>query len=116
MPGVWANNVSEGPKVQPREILHRAGKKEQPETIPIPKLKIKNGEHLKEQTSLPVKSLKPKPKLQRTKSYTAPQPETEKPQTLPAQTLDKDNSFHHKMKQLMQQKETRYQTMMSNAF
>ncbi len=25
MPGVWAEDVSEGPKVQPREVLHRAG-------------------------------------------------------------------------------------------
>ena len=32
-------------------------KEEQPEAIPIPKLKIKNAEHLKEQTSLPVKNL-----------------------------------------------------------
>jgi hypothetical protein len=91
-------------------------REEQPESIPIPKLKIKNGEHLKEQTSLPVKSLKPKPKLQRTKSYAAPQQETEKPQTLPPQPPTMETSFHHTMQLRKQQKEAQYQNMMSNAF
>jgi hypothetical protein len=102
-------------------------KEEQPEAIPIPKLKIKNAEHLKEQTSLPVKNLgkaqightatNQKPKLQRTKSYTAAEKETEaKPQTPPPQPQEMEQSFRHKMKQRTQQKEAKYQAMMSNAF
>ena len=93
-------------------------KEPQPEAIPIPKLTIKNGEHLKEQTSLPVKSLKLK---RATKSYTAPAekeatPETPQPQRLPPQTPEMDQSFQYKMKQRLQQKEAKYQSMMSNAF
>jgi hypothetical protein len=91
-------------------------KEEQPEAIPIPKLKIKNGEHLKEQTSLPVKNLK----LKRTKAYTAPAEKEATPETdnrrLPPQTPEIEQTFQHKMKQRTQQKEAKYQIMMSNAF
>ncbi len=91
-------------------------KEEQPEAIPIPKLKIKNGEHLKEQTRLPVKNLK----LKRTKAYTAPAEKEATPETdnrrLPPQTPEIEQTFQHKMKQRTQQKEAKYQIMMSNAF
>jgi hypothetical protein len=92
-------------------------REEQPEAIPIPKLKIKNGEHLKEQTSLPVKNLKLKLKRTTTTTYTAAEKETEaKPQTPPPQPQEMEQSFHHKMKQRIQEKEAKYQNMMSNAF
>ena len=93
-------------------------REEQPEAIPIPKLSFKNSEQLKEQTSLPVKNQKPK--LQRTKSYTEPKPQTEtetRPQTPPPpQTTEIHQTFQNRMRQVMQQKEAKYQTMMSNAF
>ena len=93
-------------------------REEQPEAIPIPKLSFKNSEQLKEQTSLPVKNQKPK--LQRTKSYTEPKPQTEtetRPQTPPPpQTTEIQETFQNRMRQVMQQKEAKYQTMMSNAF
>ena len=93
-------------------------REEQPEAIPIPKLKIKNGEHLKEQTSLPVKNLKPKLKRTVTTTYAAAEKETEaKPQTPPPpKTQYIEQSFHSKMKERMQEKEAKYQNMMSNAF
>ena len=87
-------------------------REEQPEAIPIPKLSFKNSEQLKEQTSLPVKNQKPK--LQRTKSYTEPKPQT--PPTPPPQTPQIQETFQNRMRQVMQQKEAKYQTMMSNAF
>ncbi len=87
-------------------------REEQPEAIPIPKLSFKNSEQLKEQTSLPVKNQKPK--LQRTKSYTEPKPQT--PPTPPPQTPQIQETFQNRMRQAMQQKEAKYQTMMSNAF
>jgi hypothetical protein len=88
-------------------------KQEQPETIPIPKLEIKNGEHLKERTSLPVKNLK----LKRSKPFKLEDAEkVATPQPLPPQTLEMDQSFHYKMKQKNQQREEKYQIMMSNAF
>ena len=89
-------------------------REEQPEAIPIPKLSFKNSEQLKEQTSLPVKNQKPKPKLQRTKSYTEPKPQT--PPTPPPHTPQIQETFQNRMRQVMQQKEAKYQTMMSNAF
>ncbi len=91
-------------------------REEQPEAIPNPKLKIKNGEHLKEQTSLPAKNLK----LKRTKAYTAPAEKEATPETdnrrLPPQTPEIEQTFQHKMKQRTQQKEAQYKNMMSNAF
>ena len=92
-------------------------KEEQPEAIPIPKLKIKNAEHLKEQTSLPVKNLKPKLKRTVTTTYAAAEKETEaRPQTPPPETQEIEQSFHTKMKQRTQQKQAKYQAMMTHAF
>ena len=83
-----------------------------PDAIPITKRSFKNSEQLKEQTSLPVKNQKPK--LQRTKSYTETRPQT--PPTPPPQTPQIQETFQNRMRQVMQQKEAKYQNMMSNAF
>ena len=63
-------------------------------------------------------------KLKRTVTTTyaaAAKAETEtvteaKPQTLPPQPPEMDQSFGYKMKQRIQQKEAKYQNMMANAF
>ena len=93
-------------------------KEEQPEAIPIPKLKIKNAEHLKEQTSLPVKNLKLKLKRTVTTTYAAAAAkETEaSPQTTPPEPPEIPQSFHEKMRERTQQKQAKYQAMMTQAF
>ncbi len=86
-------------------------KEEHPEEIPIPKLEIKNGEHLKNTASLPVK----KGKLKRSKPI--PKAVFEEEATAPAPTLPPiEQSFHNQRKERLQQKEAMYQNMMSNAF
>jgi hypothetical protein len=94
------------------------GREAKPENIPIPKMEIKNGEQLKNKTSLPVK----RPTLKRSKPIAREEaeaePEKPAPSTpaLPMQTPQMDESFHYKMRQRTQQKEAQYQVMMSNAF
>ena len=90
---------------------------EQPEDIPVPKIKIKNGEQIKEKESLPVK----RPSLKRTKTTgRGPVEEEAKAPTstpdLPPQTPEMDTSFKYQMRLRTQQKEAKYQVMMSNAF
>ena len=92
-------------------------REEQPDDIPIPNLEIKNGEHLKNKASLPVK----KGKLKRSKPMSrevAEDAATATPSTpaLPLQTPQMDQSFQYKMRERTQQKEAKYQVMMSNAF
>ena len=101
-------------------------KEEHPEEIPIPKLEIKNGGHLKNTASLPVK----KGKLKRSKPITKEvfEGEATDPASTPAppQQIDlsgakllsktEDQSFHFQMRERLQQKEAKYQVMMSNAF
>ena len=92
-------------------------REEKPDDIPIPNLEIKNGEHLKNKASLPVK----KGKLKRSKPMSrevAEDAATATPSTpaLPPQTPQMDQSFQYKMRERTQQKEAKYQVMMSNAF
>jgi hypothetical protein len=82
---------------------------EQPEDIPIPQLKIKKGEHLKDKVSLPVKNLKLKTKKAEVVSEVKQTP-------IPIQTPEMDQSFHYKMSLRLNQKREKYQAMMSNAF
>ena len=92
-------------------------REEQPEEIPIPRMEIKNGEHLKNTASLPVK----KGKLKRSKPMTKEVAEGEakapaSTPALPPQTPQMDQSFQYQMRERIQQKEAKYQVMMSNAF
>ncbi len=88
-------------------------REEQPDEIPIPKLETKNGGHLKNTASLPVK----KGKLNRSKPITKEVVEGEaKAPALPPQTPQMDQSFQYQMRERIQQKEAKYQVMMSNAF
>ena len=92
-------------------------KEEHPEEIPGPKLEIKNGGHLKNTASLPVK----KGKLKRSKPMTKEVMEGEakapaSTPALPPQTPQIDQSFQYQMRERIQQKEAKYQVMMSNAF
>ena len=92
-------------------------REEQPDDIPIPNLEIKNGEHLKNKASLPVK----KGKLKRSKPMNREVAEGEAkapPSTpaLPIQTPQMDQSFQYKMRERTQQKEAKYKVMISNAF
>ena len=92
-------------------------REEKPDDIPIPNLEIKNGEHLKNKASLPVK----KGKLKRSKPMSREVAESAAKATpstpaLPPQTPQMDQSFQYKMRERTQQKEAKYQVMMSNAF
>ena len=92
-------------------------REEQPEEIPIPRMEIKNGEHLKNTASLPVK----KGELKRSKPMTREVAEgvAKAPAStpaLPAQTPQMEQSFQYQMRERIQQKEAKYQVMMSNAF
>jgi hypothetical protein len=82
---------------------------EQPEDIPIPQLKIKKGEHLKDKASLPVKHIKLKTKK-------AVVVNEVKQTSIPVQTPEMDQSFQHRMTMRYNQKKEQYQAMMSNAF
>ena len=89
-------------------------KEEHPEEIPGPKLEIKNGGHLKNTASLPVK----KGKLKRSKPITKEvfEGEAKAPASTPALPPQIEQSFHFQMRERLQQKEAKYQVMMSNAF
>ncbi len=81
----------------------------QPEEIPIPQVKLKNGEHLKSQTSLPVENLKLKSKKK--------EATTESKQVVfPIQTVEMDQSLEYKMALQSAHRKDKYQVMMSNAF
>ena len=88
-------------------------KKEHPEEIPGPKLEIKNGGHLKNTASLPVK----KGKLKRSKPIREEvfEGEAKAPASTPA-LPQIEQSFHFQMRERIQQKEAKYQVIMSNAF
>ncbi len=92
-------------------------KEVQPEEIPIPNLEIKNGGHLKNTASLPVK----KGKLKRSRPMTKEVMEGEakapaSTPALPPQTPQMDQSFQYQMREKIQQKEANQQVMMTNAF
>jgi hypothetical protein len=92
-------------------------REEKPEEIPIPRMEIKNGEHLKNTASLPVK----RGKLKRSKPITKEvlEEEAKAPAStpaLPVQPPQIEQSFHFQMRERLQQKEAKYQVMMSNAF
>ena len=93
------------------------GREEQPEAIPVPKLKIQNAKHLEDRETLPVK----KGNLKRTQTVHWREAEEEGKPTpstpaLPEQTLEMDESFQYKMVQRTKHKQAKYQLMMSNAF
>ena len=91
-------------------------REEQPEVIPIPKMEIKSGEKLKEQTHLPVKNLKLK--HSRPSKPTILEEKGVKPTVaaIPPQTLEMDQSFTYTMKLKNDQRSAKYQTMLANAF
>ncbi len=86
------------------------GREEQPEAIPIPRMEIKNGEKLKEQTHLPVKSLKlksPKP--------SKPE-EEEKREPIVVREPEMEQPFYYTMKLKNDQRSDKYQALLANAF
>ncbi len=78
----------------------------------IPKIKIKNDEQINEREDIPIQ----RPILKRTKTISRKPEAEEIINTNPTPQVEINTSFNYQMRLRTQEKEAKYQTMMSNAF